>query len=71
MVVTDKELVEMLSDEFERGRKSKINEIILFIKKRKWVWNEEKFGSLKNHKLFDEFVQELIIELKKQLLEKN
>ena len=39
--------------------------IIALIKKRKWVWNEERFGSIKHHKMFDSFVYELITEVKK------
>jgi len=56
---------EEIDEEFKRGEKSAVSKMINFIEQRKWVWNEEKFGSVKNHKHFDGFVEELILELGK------
>ena len=44
----------------KRGKLLGRNEVIEIIKKRKWVWNEERFGSVKKHKMFDLFVEDLI-----------
>ena len=59
---------ETASSAYKRGISEEKTRCLEFIKQRKYVWNEEKFGSVKNHKMFDLFVEELILELKKELL---
>ena len=59
-----KELIDSIDEEYKKGRSEMANKVIELIKQRKWVWNEEKFGSVKHHKMFDDFVYELIDEIK-------
>ncbi len=42
-----------------------IQELKKKIKERKWVWNEEKFGNVRAHKMFDEYMLELMKEIDK------
>ncbi len=59
------EALDSMEEEYKKGKIGMAMEIISLIKQRKWVWNEDKFGSVKNHKMFDEFVYELISEVKR------
>ena len=51
---------ELPNCEFElKGIKTTLLAVMGTIDERKWVWNEEKFGSVKKHKMFNNFVFEL------------
>ena len=60
-----KEALNSMEEEYRKGQSQMVSQIVELIKKRKWVWNEERFGSVKHHKMFDLFVYELITEVKK------
>ena len=56
--------VKLVEQGKEIGKSEAIKEFEKMIKERKWVWNEERFGGVKNHRMFDEFVKELLIEIR-------
>jgi len=59
------EALNSMEEEYKKGQINMASQIVELIKKRKWVWNEERFGSVKHHKMFDSFCYELTSEVKK------
>jgi len=59
------EALNSLEEEYNTGQIGMANKIIELIKRRKWVWNEERFGSVKHHRMFDSFCYELTSEVKR------
>jgi len=59
------EALNSMEEEYKKGQINMASQIVELIKKRKWVWSEERFGSVKHHKMFDSFCYELTSEVKK------
>lgn len=57
--------LEDMQEEYIKGQNNMANNLDSLIKQRKWVWNEEKFGGVRHHQMFDSFVEELLSETKK------
>ncbi len=59
------EVLASMEEEYKKGQSYMISKIVELIKQRKWVWNEERFGNVKHHQMFDSFCYELISEVKR------